>query len=234
MRREIQLLDPILIGDSGQIKEFREETVYASIGLPDHRHISHLCALYPGTLIDDGNPDWQAAASKTLDLRGNDTRNWAMAHRMNARARLGEAEKAYEVYQKFIAERTFPNLLTWQPPFQVDGTFGSLAGVVEMLLQSHNGVINLLPALPDAWDTGSFSGLVARGNFVVDIDWKNGKANKVAITSRAGRECQIRYPGIDSASIKDPDGKEIEISEKESDQVVFDTIKGTTYTITFP
>jgi alpha-L-fucosidase 2 len=233
MRREMELLDPILIGDSGQIKEFREETVYASIGLPDHRHISHLCALYPGTLIDSGHPEWQEAASKTLDFRGNETRNWAMAHRMNARARLGEAEKAYAVYQKLIAERTFPNLLTWQPPFQVDGTFGSLAGVVEMLLQSHDGFIDLLPALPEAWENGSCRGLVARGNFVVDLTWEDGQLAEATLTSRAGKECRLRYPGIDSASIRDQEGAQVETTKEQDDQVTFKTTQGSTYTITF-
>lgn len=231
MREEINRLDPILIGDSGQIKEFREETVYASIGLPDHRHISHLCALYPGTLIDSDHPEWQAAASKTLDFRGIETRNWAIAHHMNARARLGEAEKALEAYQKIIAERTFPNLLTWQPPFQVDGTFGALAGVVEMLLQSHQGFIELLPALPEAWANGSYEGLVARGNFVVDIDWKDGQATQVALTSRAGGECRLHYPGIDTATVKDQDGNTVDVSSDENDRIAFETTKGGTYTV---
>ncbi len=231
MRREIELLDPILIGDSGQIKEFREETVYGSIGEADHRHISHLCALYPGTMIDSDHPEWMEAASKTLDFRGNDTRNWAMAHRMNARARLGEAEEALKVYQKFIAERTFPNLLTWQPPFQVDGTFGSLAGVVEMLLQSHQGKIVLLPALPAAWDQGSYAGLVARGNFVLSVTWADGKATRVKVTARAGGECRLSYPGIDSATIKDQDGNVVEVANDQEGLVKFETTKGDTYTI---
>lgn len=232
MREEIVRLDPILIGDSGQIKEFREETEYASIGLPDHRHISHLCALYPGTLIDSENPEWMEAASKTLDLRGNDTRNWAIAHRMNARARLGEADEAHELYQKLIAERTFPNLLTWQPPFQVDGTFGSLAGVAEMLLQSHEGSIELLPALPTDWDKGSFEGLVARGNFVVSADWEEGKAKEFTIVSRAGGDCRLRYPNIEMATITDQDGNTVEFLSDEEGHVSFSTLPGNEYTIT--
>lgn len=233
MRDEIQRLDPILIGDSGQIKEFREETKYASFGLPDHRHISHLCGLYPGTLISSKHPEWEAAASKTLDFRGIETRNWAIAHHMNARARLGEAEKAHEAYQKIIADRTFPNLLTWQPPFQVDGTFGSMAGVVEMLLQSHEGTIKLLPALPSAWDEGSYEGLVARGNFVVDVEWKRGKARKAAVTARSGGICNLSYPGIGSARIVNSNGERIDPVSTTNDRVVFATEKGETYRIRF-
>lgn len=231
MRDEIQRLDPILIGDSGQIKEFREETVYGSVGEADHRHISHLCALYPGTLIGSENPEWMEAASKTLDFRGNDTRNWAMAHRMCARARLGEAEKAHQVYQKFIAERTFPNLLTWQPPFQVDGTFGSLAGVAEMLLQSHDGFIDILPALPEAWSEGSYEGLVARGNFLLSVIWNNGEAVSIEITSRAGKQCKLRYPGIEKALVADADGKMVKLTKSKDGNVSFDTKTGMTYRI---
>jgi alpha-L-fucosidase 2 len=234
MRSEMQRLDPILIGDSGQIKEFREETTYATFGLPDHRHISHLCPLYPGTLIGNANPEWQAAASKTLDFRGIETRNWAIAHHMNARARLGEAEKALEAYQKIIAERTFPNLLTWQPPFQVDGTFGAMAGVVEMLLQSHEGMIELLPAVPSAWDEGSYNGLVARGNFVVDVAWKAGKATKVSITARAGGECVLHYADIASATLTDQNGEPVKTtSSKDGDLISFATTKGVTYHLSF-
>jgi alpha-L-fucosidase 2 len=231
MRQETKKLDPIQIGDSGQIKEFREETVYGSLGEPDHRHISHLCALYPGTLINKSRPDWMAAGSKTLDLRGDDTRNWAMAHRMNARARLGEAEKAHKVYQKLIAERTFPNLLTWQPPFQVDGTFGSLAGVVEMLLQSHEGVIKLLPALPSAWSNGSYQGLVARGNFIVDLAWRDGKATAITVTSRSGGTCKLSYPGIDSATVLDAKGKAVAAVKSTAGQIHFESQPGETYKI---
>jgi alpha-L-fucosidase 2 len=233
MRQEMPRLDPILIGESGQIKEFREETTYATFGLPGHRHISHLCALYPGTLIDSQHPAWEAAASKTLDFRGIETRNWAIAHHMNARARLGEADKALEAYQKILADRTFPNLLTWQPPFQVDGTFGALAGVVEMLLQSHEGSIELLPALPAAWDKGSYEGLVARGNFVVDIEWTRGQARRASVTARSGGLCQLAYPGIESARIVDSNGKRVTLVHQTEGSVAFETQVGERYQIRF-
>jgi alpha-L-fucosidase 2 len=199
VREQITRLDPILVGASGQIKEYREENHYSDIGDPKHRHISHLCPLYPGTLINSEHADWMKAASKTLDLRGNKTTGWALAHRMNSRARLGEGEKAYEVYQRFIRERTVQNLWTLHPPFQIDGSLGTMAAVAEMLLQSHEGYIKILPALPKAWNTGSFDGLVARGNFVISAEWKDGKATAARILSRNGGECRISCPGIESA-----------------------------------
>ena len=231
IRKEIPHLDPILIGDSGQIKEFREETVYATIGLPTHRHISHLCPLYPGTLINSDHPDWMAAASKTLDFRGDNTRGWAIAHHMCCRARLKEGERAYGLYQKFIAERTFPNLWTWQPPFQIDGSLGCLAGVTEMLLQSHREYIEPLPALPKAWAKGSYNGLVARGNFVISAKWKDGKATKLAVTARSGGECRIAYPGIESVPVKNSHDEVVQTLSPEKGKIKFNTKKGETYTM---
>jgi alpha-L-fucosidase 2 len=233
IRDEMTRLDPIQIGASGQIKEYREEVNYSDIGDPKHRHISHLCALYPGTLINLQNEAWMRAASKTLDLRGDKTTGWAMAHRMNARARLKEAEKAHAVYRQFIQERAAPNLWTLHPPFQIDGNFGAMAGVVEMLLQSHTDTIEILPALPPAWPTGSFRGLVARGNFVVNAEWREGKAVSLAITSRAGGECRLQYSGLEAAEISDDTGKAIETRKGEGNRVAFDTIRGSTYRVSW-
>ncbi|VGO18676.1 glycoside hydrolase family 95 protein [Pontiella sulfatireligans] len=233
IQTEITKLDPILIGTSGQIKEYREEEAYSDIGDPLHRHISHLCTLFPGTLINSDNEEWMQAARTTLDLRGSKTTGWAMAHRMNCRARLKEGEKAHEVYQRFISERTVPNLWTLHPPFQIDGNFGTMAGVAEMLLQSHEEYIEILPALPKAWNTGSFSGLVARGNFVFSADWKDGKASAISVTSRSGRECRIAYPGLESARIKNSNGKTIKTSSDRSGRIKFNSTKGESYTVVF-
>lgn len=233
IREQIARLDPIQVGADGQIKEYREEEHYSDIGDKNHRHISHLCPLYPGTLINSGHPDWMKAASKTLDLRGNKTTGWAMAHRMNCRARLKEGEKAHELYQLFIANKTVPNLWTLHPPFQIDGNFGTMAGVVEMLLQSQEGCIEILPALPKAWNTGSFDGLVARGNFVVSAEWKDGKAGKLSLLSRSGGMCTIAYPGIDSATVKDGNGKPVKITGAKAGRVSFPTVAGSRYSIKF-
>lgn len=227
-------LDPILIGSSGQIKEFREEDYYGNIGDPKHRHISQLVGLYPFTLINPEHPDWMAAASKTLDLRGNNTTGWALAHRMNARARLKEGEKAHVLLDKFITERTVQNLWALHPPFQIDGSLGVMAGTGEMLLQSHEGYIDLLPALPKAWSAhGHFRGLVARGNFVVSAKWKHGKATIATITSRAGGDCRIHCPGIEEALIKDQNDRPVQIESVQKDLIRFTSVKGETYRIIF-
>ena len=232
IRDEITKLDPILIGTSGQIKEYREEQAYSDLGDPHHRHISHLCTLYPGTLVNSSNEDWMKAARTTLDFRGNQTTGWAMAHRMNCRARLKEAEKAHECYRKFIAERTVPNLWTLHPPFQIDGNFGTMAGVAEMLLQSHEIYIEPLPALPKAWINGSYNGLVARGNFVFSAKWENGKISYLSVTSRVGGTCRIKYTGINAVKIKDSKDNIIS-SNTQKNKIVFQTIKGETYKMQF-
>jgi alpha-L-fucosidase 2 len=231
IREQLPRLDPILIGESGQIKEYREEEAYGELGEIQHRHISHLCPLYPGTLINATNPAWMKAASVTLDLRGDVTTGWAMAHRMNCRARLKEAEKAHAIYQKFIELKTVPNLWTLHPPFQIDGNFGMMAGVAEMLLQSHEGDIELLPALPKAWENGSFEGLVARGNFVIATDWKDGIATSAEIVSRSGKMCRISYPGIEEAIIMDQEGQVPDDLVKIPGTVSFPSRKGATYTV---
>lgn len=233
IKAQMKRLDPILVGSSGQIKEFREEDAYSDIGDPHHRHISHLCALYPGTLIGSSHQDWLAAASKTLDLRGSQTTGWAMAHRMNCRARLGQGDEAHAVYQRFIRERTQPNLWTLHPPFQIDGNLGTMAGVVEMLLQSHGDFIEVLPALPRAWATGEFSGLVARGNFIVNATWTNRQASSITITARSGGICRVRCPGIEMARPTDQDGQPITTKSTEPGEIVFVTSVGKTYMIRF-
>ena len=229
IREQIGRLDPIQIGADGQIKEYREETHYSDIGDPKHRHISHLCPLYPGTLINPTRPEWMRAASKSLDLRGNKTTSWALAHRMNSRARLGEGDKAHEVYRQLLRDRTAPNLWTLHPPFQIDGNLGTMAGVAEMLLQSHEGTIKILPALPKAWNTGSFRGLVARGNFVVSADWSEGKIGSISIQSKSGGTCRMASPGLGAATIKDGSGNSVKATGEGNDLIQFETTAGESY-----
>jgi alpha-L-fucosidase 2 len=231
IREQITQLDPILIGADGQIKEYREENHYSDIGQERHRHISHLCPLYPGTLINSEHADWMQAASKTLNLRGNKTTGWALAHRMNCRARLGEGDQAHEAYQRFIIERTATNLWALHPPFQIDGSLGTMAGVAEMLLQSHDDAIKILPALPKAWNTGHFDGLVARGNFVISAKWKDGKATELSILSRSGGKCRIAYPGIGKAIVTDSSGDEIKVTRDGKDRIIFASIAAETYSL---
>jgi hypothetical protein len=150
---------------------------------------------------------------------------------MNCRARLREGDQALDIYQKFIRERTVPNLWTLHPPFQIDGNFGTMAGVVEMLLQSHQGYIDVLPALPKSWNTGSFSGLVARGNFVVSAEWQNGKATRLAVNARSGGECCVACPDSGTAQVKKSDGTLVNAIRKGKDRIAFTATKGETYDI---
>jgi alpha-L-fucosidase 2 len=150
---------------------------------------------------------------------------------MNCRARLGEGEKAHEVYQRFISERTVSNLWALHPPFQIDGSLGVMAGVAEMLLQSHEDTIKILPALPAAWNTGYFDGLVARGNFVVSAKWKDGKATAVSILSRSGGECRMVCPGIGSATVTDSDGNTVKVSRDGKDRIRFASAVGEKYAV---
>ena len=192
-RRELDRLDPVQIGASGQVKEFREENLYGEIGEREHRHISHLCGLYPGSLIGRHTPRWLEAARRTLDLRGDRSTGWAMAHRLCCRARTLDGEGALRLYRTLLSRGTFPNLWDCHPPFQIDGNYGGVAGVCEMLLQSHAGCLDVLPALPRAWAKGGrFRGLVARGNFTVDADWRDGVVSRLAVTARCGGTARIR------------------------------------------
>lgn len=233
VKDQITKLDPIIIGESGQIKEFREEEYYGDLGQKNHRHVSHLCPLYPGTLINSKTKSWMDATIVSLDLRGNNTTGWAMAHRMNLRARTKDGEKAHEVFMKLIKERTYNNLWTTHPPFQIDANFGCMAGVAEMLLQSHEGYIEPLAALPAQWTDGEYDGLVARGNFVLSAVWKDGQASSFKITSRSGGEVCIKYAGVSQVSLKDSSGKKIKYQVESQDVMRFDTHKGDTYSIVF-
>jgi hypothetical protein len=126
-----------------------------------------------------------------------------------------------------------PNLWTVHPPFQIDANLGAMAGVVEMLLQSHEGVIDILPALPEAWKDGSFSGLVARGNFVVSAEWKGGKLTSLSVTSRSGGECHLVCTGLDTAVIRTSSGDTVQPRRVKPGQVSFATGAEETFTITF-
>jgi len=197
VKGQIGKYDPVQIGASGQIKEFREESKYGEIGEWHHRHISQLVGLMPGTLITRETPEWLAAAKKTLDFRGDESTGWALAHRLNARARTGEGDRAYRLLGNLLGKRTFPNLWDAHPPFQIDGNFGATAGITEMLIQSHAGFIDLLPALPAVWaKEGSFRGLCARGAWEVDCRWKDGRPVEVAVRGQKGRpQPDVRFRG---------------------------------------
>lgn len=228
--------DPIVIGYSGQVKEFREENYYGELGEYAHRHISQLVGLYPGNIINSTTPAWIDAAKYTLSQRekgtAGDAWGWSIAHRQNLWARVGNGEEAYRQYQKLLTMRTSTNLWSKTPAgFQIDGNFGGASGVSEMLLQSQSGYIEPLAAIPSAWSCGSYSGLVARGNFEVSAKWENGNAMVFVIKSRSGGACIIKYGGLIDATVEKADGTPVLHVNISNDVISFDTCKDEIYVI---
>ncbi len=223
LREQIERYDPVQVGWSGQIKEFREEKFYGEVGEFRHRHISQLVGLYPGTSISHDTPAWLDAARVSLELRSDESTGWALAHRLNAWARIGDGNRSHKLFSNLLGKRTLPNLWDFHPPFQIDGNLGGTSGVAEMLLQSHESAIVPLPSLPDVWHCGSYKGLAARGGFSVDVSWENGCAHTITIHSAVGNPCTIRYPGLAQSKFDFP-------AKCCGDTITFETKVGGTYT----
>jgi alpha-L-fucosidase 2 len=194
---------PFQIGAKGELQEWYRD--FDDVD-PHHRHTSHLFAVYPANEISPfSTPDLAAAAKKTLELRGDHATGWSLAWRVSLWARLLDGDHAYALFRNLLrltreegirydgnGGGAYPNMLDGHPPFQIDGNFASTAGVIELLLQSQNQELHLLPALPDAWAAGSVKGLVGRGGFVVDMDWTDHRLKSAVIVARNAGDCVVR------------------------------------------
>ncbi len=241
LRKQLDSYEHVLIGYSGQIKEFREEDFYGDIGEYNHRHISHLVGLYPGNSINDDTPHWLDGARVTMRERGiDDNTGWASAHKMELYARCGDGEMSYFMFRDMLSRHTYDNL--WDcigivgsnsnDYFQVEGNFGVVAGVAEMLLQSQGEYIEILPALTSSWKDGTFKGLVARGNFDISASWKNMVATDIRIVSNAGEKLKLNYPNITKATFTNQKGEKVSFTAKDKDRVEIDTKIGDVITVT--
>ena len=192
-QEKLDNMAPYKVGRFGQLQEW-----WNDIDDPDddHRHFNHLYGIHPGTTINTISDSALVQAAKTtLTHRGDVSTGWSMAWKINQWARLFDGDKAYTLFQELLKNGTAPNLWDLHPPFQIDGNLGATAGITELFLQSHNGVIHLLPALPKAWENVTITGIRARGNFTIDLNVKKGELESATVHSGSGEMAEIFYNG---------------------------------------
>ena len=207
LQSALNRLRPYHIGKRGNLMEWYHDWEDQDW---HHRHQSHLLGLYPFHQISvNKTPELAAAATKTLEIKGDNSTGWSTGWRINLWARLHRADKAYQIYRKLLtyvspevykdskhrSGGTYPNLLDAHPPFQIDGNFGGTAGVCEMLMQCDGETMHLLPALPKEWPAGEIKGIKARGNYEINLVWNNGKVSKASITSKNAGNLTVKYNG---------------------------------------
>ncbi len=201
LKEKLPNIAPDQIGRYGQLQEWMQDIDKQH---DNHRHVSHLWGVHPGNEITwEDAPKLMQAAQKSLEMRGDDGTGWSLAWKINFWARFYDGNHANHMIQMLLSSATdpdrksdggsYPNLFDSHPPFQIDGNFGGAAGIIEMLMQSHQGFIELLPALPETWKNGSIKGLCARGGFVIDMEWQDGMVNQLLIKSKLGHPLTLHF-----------------------------------------
>ena len=218
-------LVPPQIGSNGSLQEWADDLEQME---DKHRHFSHLYGLYPGNVISaKRTPELVDPVKKVLEQRGDGGTGFSRAWKMSLWARLYDGNKANKIFQGYIKDQCYPSLFAkCFTPLQVDGSLGVSAGVTEMLMQSHEGVIDLLPALPDEWREGSFNGICARGAFELKFSWKDKTVTYVEILSKAGHPCRLRAGSLSSVT---SNGKRVKVSKYPDGSIGFETKRGNVY-----
>ena len=220
-------LAPPQIGKDGTLQEWTEDLAQLE---PNHRHNSHMYGLYPGNVISaKRTPQYIDACKAVLNLRGDGSSGWSRAWKVALWARMYDGNRSNKILKGYIHEQAYPQLFAnCANAMQVDGTLGVAAGITEMLLQSHEGMIDLLPALPDEWSEGRFDGVCARGGFELDIKWNDQTVTEVEILSKAGNICRIDAGGAFKV-VKE--GKKVASKTGKDGSIEFNTVKGGIYTL---
>ena len=198
LSEKLKQIAPDHIGKYGQLQEWMQDVDDTT---NKHRHISHLWGMHPGSEINwDETPQLMKAAQQSLLYRGDAATGWSLGWKINCWARFKDGDHAFRLIQMLMSPAkngagSYPNLFDAHPPFQIDGNFGGAAGIGELLIQSHTQFIDIMPALPAALPAGEVKGLCARGGFVLNMQWSNGKLTRLLIKSTAGSELHLRYNG---------------------------------------